>query len=522
MGIVYSLLFGSEDVDSLDISNRGVRLEVLLEVCKKIEAGLLQLPKDGKDRSPGERIVHGLVKPITETKTCSYSEYLYGDPNTRSLVGKCNVFLSHPWRADFDVTVAAIVQYEKNLPSGSPPQFYFCDYFAINQHRPADDLDELEVMVRSCDTLALMAVPWRKPESLTRLWCIFEIAHAALGNTELQIILPPKEEEDFQQSLKNDVDKDDAVWGYINKIFAQIDSKNAKASVESDVQNIQRFIKDKLQGFVNVDTVVADGLRGWFLKAALAMLENFDEAKKGSLAHAAITEKVALFCEGQSLHAESARFYGEAAAIYRKNNSSKWLRAELDQLHRLRKMGKAQEALPIAVKNYKLHVEEFGATDKATLGSKRMLGATYRELGKHAEAEETLRSIMDVYDKQGLERSAQESRVTQFQLAWAVRNNGKLDEAAHMYQELININTKRVGSSDPSTLVCVSNYARCLALSMKTERAVPLYKEAIPVLRVAWGADDQQVILGKKWLQEALSQMKSLPQVPSEQVERKQ
>jgi len=150
-----------------------------------------------------------------------------------------------------------------------------------------------------------------------------------------------------------------------------------------------------------------------------------------------------------------------------------------------------------------------------------MLGATYRELGKHAEAEETLRSIMDVYDKQGLERSAQESRVTQFQLAWAVRNNGKLDEAAHMYQELININTKRVGRTDPSTLVCVSNYARCLALSMKTERAVTLYKEAIPVLRVAWGADDQQVILGKKWLQEALSQMKSLPQVPSKQVERK-
>jgi len=516
MGSFFTSISRNPVAGNLDISNRGVRLESLQEICTKIEAGLLQLPNDEKDRSHGERIRDGLVKPITDTKKCSYAEYLYGDLNTRSLVGKCTTFVSHPWSANFRVTVAAISQYEKNLPQGSPPQFYFVDYLAINQHFPSDDLDELGRMVQSCDTLILMAEPWRNPVVLTRLWCIFEIAQAVLGETEIKIILPPEQEEKFQHSLKNEVMK--SVWVFMSKILEQIDSRNAKASMESDIQDIRNFIQDKLGGFMKVDTMVADALRKWFLRSALGLLENFDEAKKGSVEHAELISQVANFHYGLSLHADSARLFGEAAAIFKENGDSKWLICEKEKLYMLRKMGKAQEILPMAIQNLELQVKEFGATAKSTLASKEVVGAVYRELGMNAEAEETLQAILDEYlkDEESYDR---EIRLAKYQLGWALRNAGKLDKAAQMYQDLIDANTERLGRDDANTLVCVSNYARCLALSMKPERAVPLYEEALPVMRMTWGADDQQVILGTKWLQEAQMQLKSLPETKSQQLE---
>jgi len=128
----------------------------------------------------------------------------------------------------------------------------------------------------------------------------------------------------------------------------------------------------------------------------------------------------------------------------------------------------------------------------------------------NAKSEKVLRAVLDVYaeDEKTFDR---EIRLTKYQLAWAIRNNGKFDEAAKMYQDLVNANTASLGHGAPNTMVCVSNYARCLALSKKPESAVPLYEEALPVMRMKWGPDDPQVILGNEWLQKAKSQLKILP-----------
>ena len=97
-------------VDCLDVFQRGVRLKVLLMICDDIKAGRLNLVKEKQNPSHGEQLVYGLVKPITETKKCSYAKHIHDNDNTRDLVGECNVFVSHPWSADFQLTVSAIVE----------------------------------------------------------------------------------------------------------------------------------------------------------------------------------------------------------------------------------------------------------------------------------------------------------------------------------------------------------------------------------------------------------------------------
>ena len=174
----------------------------MLRISKEIQQGQINLPNDEKCRSPGEKIRDGLVMPRTRTNEWSYSEQLYYNENTRHLVGQCTTFLSHPWSANFNDTVLAIEEYEKNLPANSPQQFYFVDYFAINQHQPKTDLKELGALVIKCSSLVLMAKPWEKPVALTRLWCIYELAYALLGGTKVNIILPPEGKERFQRYLR--------------------------------------------------------------------------------------------------------------------------------------------------------------------------------------------------------------------------------------------------------------------------------------------------------------------------------
>jgi len=508
-----------DDTVNLDISNRGVRLEVLQDICRKIEEGLLSIPKDGRDRSPGEKIVHGYVKPVTLERRCSYAEYLYADPNTRRLVGKIDTFISHPWSASFFDTVAAIEEYEKKLPKDSPPKFYFNDYFAINQHSPMDDLPQLAALVRESDTMVLMAMPWRNPVVLTRLWCIFEIAHAVLGGTKIKIILPPEEEQDFQKVLREEINK--SMWVFISKIFEKINSEKAQASVEKDAQQIRAFIKDELGGFLKVDTIAADGLRTWHLDAVLELLENFDEAKKGSLEHAELLAQAGEFHSGQSFHLEAARLYGEAAAIgFKKKDVKKGLMWEKSQLFLLRKAGKVMESLPKIIENVELHVNEFGPTARETLIAKRTLGATYRDLGLNTAAVNTLRTVVDEFKKDE-KNNLRQIKLTKYQFGWALRNAGKYDEAMQEYQYVIDANTALLGRNDPNVLVCVSNYGRCLALAGKPELAIPLYEEAIPVMRMKWGPKDHMVIAGNKWLEEARSQLQEFSEAQSKQEEEK-
>lgn len=482
------------DTATLKISDRGVRLEVLQEICDRIDKGLMDVPNDDKIRSPGEQIVDGIVKPATEEKKCSYAEHLYADTKTRNLIGECNAFLSHPCSGNFKVTVAAIAEYERKLPEASPPQFYFCDYLAINQHSPGSDLRELGNLVQFCETLVLMAVPWRNPLALTRLWCIFEITHACLGNTQIAIILPPDEEKEYLEELRENVKN---VWKFLGDIFEKIDSKSAKARMESDVTNIGNFIKNELGGFIKVDSMVSEAMRKWFLRSAEGLKESFPEADKGSYEHAELIHQVALFYYGLSLHEDAVRLWDEAIAIQKKNGNSRWLIYEKNKIYMIRKSGKALEALPMAISNLNCHRKEFGETAETTLECKRLLGTVYKDLGMNPEAEEILKEILELFEKDQMDWQI---RVTKFQLAEVLRNSGKFDDSAEMYDWLVKVNTKRVGREGVGTMCSLLNYARCMHLKGKRELALSLYEEAVPILLVQWGVKDPQTILGEKWL----------------------
>jgi len=507
--------------DDIELVDRGVRLEILLKICEDIKAGRLKVPNDGKKRSHGECIVDALVKPVTARRKCSFATYLHWVPETRNFVGRCNTFLSHPWSANFQDTVAALEEYEKTLPSNSPPKYYFVDYLAVNQHSPLEDLNQLKDIVELCDSLTLMAQPWNNPVALTRLWCIFEIAHAVSGKTDIEIILCPEDREKFQDKIRENIND---VWGLVGEFFKNINSRKATATKPKDIEKIQQIVENKLGGFKKVDTDVADGLRNWFIRSAKALLKNFPDADKCSNEYAELCWQVAEFLYSQSKYSEAARLYHDAEVIYKNNKNNRWLTCEKDRIFMFRKMEKFKEAVEMAESNVENQEKILGPTHLSTLKSKRCLGAIQKDLALsyNEKAEQNLREILEVFMKAPKPDELQ-INTTKYQLAELLRNLGKLKEAQEMYQDVINSkvkNKKEWGPNHPSTLNCVLMKARCIALAGNHKRALIDYTNVLPILRVQWGADDPSVVKGNKWIEEAEAELKGTGENAADQLQR--
>ena len=94
MGCTVSF-YDPNDAEELPIYLRGVRLKVAIDILQELNAEHVAIAKQKlhRDPSPGEVIVHGVVKE--KAAGMSLADYLWRNPSTSSLVGPCSVFLSH-------------------------------------------------------------------------------------------------------------------------------------------------------------------------------------------------------------------------------------------------------------------------------------------------------------------------------------------------------------------------------------------------------------------------------------------
>jgi len=477
---------------------RGLTLEALLMIAQDIRDERRNLPDD--ELSPGDQIVEGFVKPLTATHNLSYVEHFYQEYRSRNFVGECNTFVSHPWSGDFEDLIAALSEYEKNLPENPEKIYYFVDYFAVNQHAN-DDLNTLSSLVQKCKTLVLMAKPWEKPVALTRIWCIFELAHAIIGKNDIFLILPPEDQKRFQSKMRENVNN---LWSFLD--LRNIDSGNAQATNLRDLEDIKKFIQAWFGGFASVDNMISERLRFWFVQSVNSLVER-SEAKKGSIGQASLLTDVATFYFSQGMYSDSASLYKEAEDIYREENDpSNWLACEYNTIRILARTGKIDDALQFSIENVKHSIEELGAMSDQTLASKKLLGDIKRELGYLPESEQILREVLEAHEntKHHMSDEVIESMVS---LTETLREAGKYKEAGKILQVVIERRTEKYGRTCSLTLNALSKYARCISLEGNFEEAVSLYEEALPNLRLSYGDGDMIVEKCNTWLRESIEEI---------------
>jgi len=235
------------------IAIRGVTLQAIRNMVD--EAG---------GNPEGRELVDKFIIPRTAKQNCSWAELL-----PRNQCGTVNIFVCHAWKYPVKKLVSALEEFERTTTL-KPPFFYFLDYCTVNQHNVNKDLQNNWNCIQSCKATVLVLSPWSDPIPLKRCWCILEIMQTILADeTQLEVVLPSAETEELRRSHLTSV----------AKVLSKIDSAKAVASQEYDQIMIQKWITDKLGGFLQVNDAVLKELRNWLDKTVDKILRDWADKK---------------------------------------------------------------------------------------------------------------------------------------------------------------------------------------------------------------------------------------------------
>merc|ERR1712232_17841 len=92
--------------------------------------------------------------------------------------GLATVFLSHAQLETLRQTLAALFLYEASHPGHT----YFVDIFSIRQGVSGDfKVDKVEEIIKDMGRTALVVHPCLSPETMKRIWCVFEVYATIAG-----------------------------------------------------------------------------------------------------------------------------------------------------------------------------------------------------------------------------------------------------------------------------------------------------------------------------------------------------
>jgi hypothetical protein len=159
---------------------------------------------------------HAAGTSHTESCGASFAELLSRDGGS-AWTGKANAFLSHAYSYKFlDAVDAADAWASRQSEAarntlGGTFYFYF-DLLVVNQHGQNGIVsfetlrDEFGGGVRGIGN-TLFLLDYDNPVSLTRAWCVFEVAVSLANGARFEVIMPSRDEAAFEKALLHDYDQ---------------------------------------------------------------------------------------------------------------------------------------------------------------------------------------------------------------------------------------------------------------------------------------------------------------------------
>lgn len=202
-------------------------------------------------------VVERHVKPSTKAGRCSVWEAILAaeSPSESDLVGTPRFMVSHAWSYNIQ-TLASIVRHHVGQDHSSDSAYFFLDFFCMNQHDLSDvmgrHLVQTDSMIGIQDALIdcltrsitfgglmLMALDsWKKPTTLSRCWCLYELYIAYTNNTKVVMALSPSAQANFVEALRF------APSSLLREAVSEVNVQQAKATVAADRDMILDLIRD--------------------------------------------------------------------------------------------------------------------------------------------------------------------------------------------------------------------------------------------------------------------------------------
>ena len=344
----------------------------------------------------------------------SFAELLMSAEGGAQLASVANVFLSHAYDYAFlDAVDAAEAWASRQSEARSTFYFYF-DLLVVNQHGQNGVVsfdvlrDEFGGGVRGIGN-TLFLLDFKNPVSLSRAWCVFELAVSLVSKARFEVIMPPRDEAAFQDMLENNYDD------LIYKTCA-VDVEKARAFCPDDLTNITRMIKEEFGGFLVVNQLVVGAMGEWMASAGQAAL---------------------------------ARLKGD-------DRSSSQLIARLASL--LRDQGKLSEAEPLYIEALEGRRLVLGNDHPNTLNSIFNLANVLQVQGKFYLAEPLYLEALE--GRRRILSNDHPSTLSSINnLAALMKAQGKLSRADALYFEALEGRRRVLGNDHPDTLTSINNLA---------------------------------------------------------------
>lgn len=134
---------------------------------------------------------------------------------------------------------------------------FFLDVFSIRQNVKDDfEPDHVETLIQAIGTTLMVAHPWNNPDTLKRIWCVFEVLCTIQSGAQLEVTIARSN--DLMKMNANTHMHED-IFDSVLDSMKNIKVEKAKARSESDREKIMSLIKAG-PGFLKTNLEVASAL----------------------------------------------------------------------------------------------------------------------------------------------------------------------------------------------------------------------------------------------------------------------
>jgi len=127
--------------------------------------------------------------------------------------GWAECFFSHAQMEPLDVTLRAMQQHEVRMRRSLR---CFVDYATLRQAVTDFDLPKVESVIQRIGSTAMVCRPALAPDTLKRIFCIFELASTLRHKADLHVVLPPDALQEFLFSSQFSIHATAAALGMVN------------------------------------------------------------------------------------------------------------------------------------------------------------------------------------------------------------------------------------------------------------------------------------------------------------------
>ncbi|KAH9142805.1 hypothetical protein AeRB84_013144 [Aphanomyces euteiches] len=221
--------------------------------------------RDAFEKLTTADVCSSFVLPFTNSTKLSLVDHVAQDPTYGSdYVRPAQWFISHAWTYQFLDVIDALDYFFTENGLADTTAFWFC-MFNNNQHEIQDNqrdssywFDIFYSSLTSIGNVVMVLSPWNNPETLTRMWCVFEVYASIMANARFEVALGKMQKEEF---LKEIVQQDNAFF----RMLARIKSETSETKVEADREFIEAKIRADI-GFSRLDRMVFEVMESWIFR----------------------------------------------------------------------------------------------------------------------------------------------------------------------------------------------------------------------------------------------------------------